>query len=180
MLGTQLFAKILNPSHPAHSLSSPDPSPRDKKNIPAKYFLSQLPYSHTLSHPSQDAIAEIHTHFVSSTLNSLPPNKVLNSCPPEIHPLEASLPRRLRCSLSQLRCGFSPLLRSYLHRINKSPTDLCRFCHSDPETTTHLFEICPSLSPLRLTYNITPLTLWRDPARAAEFLEASGICEPHH
>ena len=102
---------------------------------------------------------------VAETIRTLAPNRVLKEKPPDIHPSEKSLPRKVRCSLSRLRSGFCRLLQSYLHRLDETVSDDCPECGQAPHDTAHLFN-CKS-NPTTLT----PLDLWRKPREAAAFLK---------
>ena len=46
--------------------------------------------------------------------------------------VESRIPRRIRCLLAQLRCGYSSHLNSYLTRIDKDNNNNCRNCFYDP------------------------------------------------
>ena len=59
-------------------------------------------------------IKSLHTAAVKSVLSSYPPNKVLNTPPPEISKEEESLPRATRTILARLRSGYCRTL--YLTR----------------------------------------------------------------
>jgi len=74
-----------------------------------------------------------------------PSNRVLGFKPPPVHKSEARLPRSWRTTLAQLRSDFCKRLNSFLNRIRKSPTNICRHCNAHPDTTTHLFS-CSSHS----------------------------------
>ena len=113
----------------------------------------------------KQAIKNIHTRSVEETVNSYPPNRVLGRPPPEIHKSELSLSRRARTRLSQLRSGFSTLLKSYQHRIDENIEDKCPLCNLTPHDTSHLF-CCPA-NPTSLTTE----SLWNDPVEAATFLK---------
>ena len=108
---------------------------------------------------------KIHSDSVAATIRSYPPNKVLNSKPPELNIEEKQLPRTTRTTLAQLRSGYSPYLNSYLHRINRSDTDQCPKCNRAAHTTNHLFECTENPTQLQ------PSDLWTNPRQVAEFLE---------
>lgn len=109
---------------------------------------------------------QIHTNTVQSTIDSYIPNKVLQTSPPEINSEEKILPRRSRTTLAQLRSGYSSYLNTFLHRINRSQTEMCPSCHNAPHTSEHIFQ-CPA-KPCPTNLSIT--SLWTDPVKAAEFL----------
>ena len=106
----------------------------------------------------------IHTNEVRSYITSRERNQVLEDKPPEINPTERNLPRSTRSSLSQLRSGYCPILKSYMARIDPDIQDLCPDCNISSHTTWHLFN-CPA-KPTPLTV----LSLWKQPEQAAAFL----------
>ncbi|CAG2101114.1 unnamed protein product, partial [Medioppia subpectinata] len=114
MIGTQFFAKLTNPYHPANHLTLPPPCPRNMKTIPANHYLPLLRShsSQTLDPSSSLNTHSLHTNFVHNTINTLAPNPILHCTPPEISPTEKCLPRRHRTALAQLRSGYSPLLHN--------------------------------------------------------------------
>ena len=109
-------------------------------------------------------LKRIHTNEVRTYIASRENNQVLEDKPPEINPTERNLPRSTRSSLSQLRSGYSPLLKSYMARIDPDIQDLCPECNINSHTTWHLFN-CPA-KPTPLTV----LSLWKQPEQAAAFL----------
>lgn len=109
-------------------------------------------------------LKKIHTDTVSKTIQELGPNNVLNTKPPEIHQSERELPRSTRSTLSQLRCGYSTHLHSYMSRINNNYTNNCPKCNITPHDTEHLFN-CPENHE-----NLDIKTLWTNPKQAAAFL----------
>ena len=106
----------------------------------------------------------IHTSSVKDTINNFKASKVTNKPAPRISNDEKQLPRETRVKLAQLRSGYSTLLNSYMLRINKSDTDLCKTCNEVPETSMHLFN-CKE-NPTELTAD----SLWNSPLEAATFL----------
>ena len=127
-------------------------------------------YTHNLDIPPQNAAEEtikeniksIHTHHITDYLQGQPNNKVLNQPAPSIHKSEEALDRSTRRTLAQLRTNKSPLLVSYLHKIDPGthPTPSCPLCGHVNHDTTHLFQ-CPAI-PTQLI----PDDLWRDPVAA--------------
>ena len=113
----------------------------------------------------KDTIRSLHTAAVKSVLNSYPPNKVLNTPPPEISKEEESLPRATRTTLARLRSGYCRTLYSYLSRIEEDHyEDKCPKCSITPHDTPHLFN-CP-----RDPTDLDPTSLWLHPREAAKFL----------
>ena len=93
----------------------------------------------------KEGLRTIHTTSVAAVINAQQKNKVLQQPSPNISKTEASLNRKTRVTLAQLRSGYSPYLNSYLNRINPTtyPTDSCPDCEQSPHTTDHLFT-CPA------------------------------------
>ena len=94
-----------------------------------------------------------HPH---DTIQSFAANRVLGPDlhpPPEISSEETNLPRIARARLSQLRSGFSRLLKSHMHRLDGSIEDKCPNCQISP----------PWYSP---TYSTAPPKLWTCPSPA--------------
>ena len=85
---------------------------------------------------------------------------------PKISPSELSLPREARRTLAQLRTNKSPILISYLHKVDETryPSPLCPLCKTHPHTTDHLF----NGTHLYTSSNI--LDLWLSPERVAPLL----------
>ena len=110
-------------------------------------------------------LRSIHTTITSQYLNSRNHNKVTNTTPLDIHPTEQTLPRHLRTRLAQLRTNKSPLLHSYLHKLNpNSHTPLCPLCSSHTHDTNHLFH-CSNVPTQHHT-----TSLWNHPTEAAEVI----------
>ena len=64
----------------------------------------------------------IHTQIVTEYTKLLPENKLLGQQAPEIHHSEELLPRKTRCTLSQLRTNKFIALPPVLQTQNKSHT----------------------------------------------------------
>jgi len=94
------------------------------------------------------------------------PNSILGQQPPTINKSEQDISRKTRRILSQLRTGKSPILPTYLHKINPTlhPSPLCPLCKVNNHNIKHLFS-CPSINT-----TLTPLDLWNDPVSTAELL----------
>src|SRR5207245_2006861 len=110
----------------------------------------------------------IHTQIVTEYTKLLPENKILGHQAPEIHHTEELLPRKTRCTLSQLRTNKSPFLLSYKHKINPTlyPSSLCPLCKNFEHNTSHLFNCT------HIPTTLIPLDLWNAPRRVTELLEA--------
>ena len=94
--------------------------------------------------------------------------------------LEEQLSNNQRRTLSQLRTGgHSTILNSYRKRIDNTGTNngLCRFCHADEETISHILNDCVHIPISRNngTKRISVDTLYKDPGGAIEFLEGLGF-----
>ena len=72
----------------------------------------------------------------------------------------------IRRTLAQLRTNKSPILISYLHKVDEThhPSPLCPLCKTHPHTTDHLF----NCTHLYTSSNI--LDLWMSPERVAPLL----------
>ena len=102
----------------------------------------------------------IHTSIVSKHLATRGNNKILRTPPPLIIISEELLPRLTRRTLAQLRTKKSPLLKSYLHKVdaNSHPSPLCPMSNTQPYNAHHLFN-CTHIRTM-----LEPLDLWTDPA----------------
>ena len=168
LLTDQYLAQCRNRHHPCHDLfNNPPPPPRPMKHTLFTYSndritatTSQMPANHT----TKELIKLLHSKTVSETTAAYNLNPILNAVPPPINPAEQSLPRKTRCTLAQLRSGYSSTLNSYMNRINQTVIDSCNHCFSPHHTTQHLFN-CPA----RPT-TLTPIDLWANPVKAAQFL----------
>ena len=109
-------------------------------------FTTNLPPNNLKSN-----IQTIHTEIVQNYLNSRQPSKLANNKAPPPNKIEQTLPRETRRQLAELRTDKSPLLYSYLNKIDpaKHPTDTCPLCTTKRYDATHLFN-CPNI-PTALT-----------------------------
>ena len=112
----------------------------------------------------------IHTTIVQDHLNNRPINKLLNRPPPDIDKKEETLPHSTRRKLSQLRTNKSPLLMTYLHKIDPAnhPAANCPLCNDPNHDSLHLFN-CPDIPT-----TLTVLDLWTDPVGVAALLDVWG------
>ena len=86
--------------------------------------------------------------------------------------MEKTLTRQQQVRLTQMKNGFCSQLNDYLHRINASETDICRFCKKGKETVKH---VLASLA------NLAPKTFWTNPKRAATKTEGMrGPAQQQH
>ena len=102
----------------------------------------------------------IHTTIVQDHLSNRPINKLLNRPPPDIDKKEETLSHSTRRKLSQLRTNKSPLLMTYLHKIDPAnhPAANCPLCNDPNHDSLHLFN-CPDI-PTTLTVWICGRTPW--------------------
>ena len=112
----------------------------------------------------------IHTTIVQDHLSNRPINKLLNRPPPDIDKKEETLPHSTRCKLSQLRTNKSPLLMTYLHKIDPAnhPAANCPLCNYPNHDSLHLFN-CPDIPT-----TLTVWDLWTDPVGVAALLDVWG------
>ena len=156
---SQVRQKAQHPSHPLHRYTTHNTTqqlmkPTTFNNL--RYTTNNLTDSSTLTIADIKAnVCDIHTRDN---------NKILCTRPPQVSSTEENLPRHTRRTLAQLRTNKSPVLLSYLHKIDTSthPSSLCPLCCIHEHTTQHLFS-CPQI---RTT--LSALDLWRIlPSRAA-------------
>ena len=83
----------------------------------------------------------IHTSVVSKHLATRDNNKIMRAHPPHISSSEEILPRLTRRTLNKLRTNKSPILKSYLHKVDAilHPSPLCPLCNSHTHDTHYLF-----------------------------------------
>ena len=102
-------------------------------------------------------LKSLHTQFVNDSINRQGPNSVINVRPPKISPSEATLSRRERSTLSQLRSGDCHLLASTQVKFGRSTSALCSECKIARQTTNHLFN-CNAIPT-----NLNNRDLWKNP-----------------
>src|SRR5688572_20724279 len=104
---------------------------------------------------------------MASHMKSYEPNSVLAEPAPDINSPEQTLPHKSRRILAHLRTGKSPILRSYLHKIDPAShaSHTCPLCNSQDHTTQHLFS-CPNINT-----TLTARHLWDDTVAAAVLLQ---------
>ena len=171
MLSAQYLAKCYNQQHVCHELSRPP----DLTQFPRDKFIS-LTRKHRdwveatrIWDPGgaancRQAMKDIHVQAVARAMGSRGNNRVLGEKPPPVSSREKRLSRKARCTLSQLRSGFSIFTNSYRSIISNTP-DVCPNCQGAPHDTNHLFA-CPA----RRTA-LTVRDLWMKPAATTKFLQ---------
>ena len=109
---------------------------------------------------------QLHTSIVQTHLLQRNHNKLIHQHAPKISSSELSLPRETRRTLAQLRTNKSPILISYLHKVDETHhlSPLCPLCKTHPHTTDYLF----NCTHLYTSNNI--LDLWMFPDRVVPLL----------
>ena len=161
---SQLRQQAQHPDHTLHALTRQLPTPRLKKQT--VFNNRNYTYNLDVNHENASAatvkenLRAIHDHHVTETISRQPNNKVLDQPAPPIHKSEEELEHSMRRTLAQLRTNKSPLLQSYLNKINPGvhPTSSCPLCGHDNHDTRHLFQ-CPVIPT-----SLVPDDLWRNPA----------------
>ena len=108
----------------------------------------------------------IHTFIVSRHIATRGNNKILRTPSPHISCSEEILPRLTPSTLAQLRTNKSPLLKSYLHKVDAKShqSPLCPLCN------THTHDIHHQFNCTHIRTTLSPLGLWTDPTRVMELL----------
>ena len=168
MLAAQYLAGCRAPEHPNHDLVHHPAPRRPLKGTLHSYAHGQLNEALDLvgnDVPHKTLLKRLHTSVVANTINSMDPNKVINTKPPRISQTEKILSRRARTRLSQLRSNYCSMLGSFKHRLDQESPDSCPLCGQSPHSVRHLFA-CPA-NPTSLE----PLDLWHKPGLVADFLQ---------
>ena len=169
---SQLRQKVSHPDHPLYRLTTQPQPPRLRK----KTIFNNNQYTLNIDPDPTHAIDEntikrnmktIHTTIVQDHLNNRPINKLLSRPPPDIDKKEETLPHSTRRKLSQLRTNKSPLLMTYLHKIDpaNTPAATCPLCNDPNHDSLHLFN-CPDIPTTLTVWN-----LWTDPVGVATLLD---------
>ena len=121
---SQLRQKAFLATHPLHDLTQPDTTLRKQKET---IFRNWNKKTINLDPENTDQLTlesieknkkTILTMIVSEYIATHKPNPVISSYPPEINPSERSLTRGTTRVMTQLRSGNSPVLKSYLNKID--------------------------------------------------------------
>ena len=93
-------------------------------------------------------------------------NKILRTPPPYISSSEDILHRLTRRTLAQLRTNKSPLIKSYIHKVDAKshPSQLCPLCNTHTHDTHHLFNF------IHIRTTLSALDLWIDHAGVTQLL----------
>ena len=172
---SQLRQKASHPDHQLHRLTTQPQPPRLKKKTifnNNQYTLNIDPDpTHTIDENTiKRNMKTIHTTIVQDHLSNRPINKLLNRPPPDIDKKKETLPHSTRRKLSQLRTNKSPLLMTYLHKIDPAnhPAANCPLCNDPNHDSLHLFN-CPDIPT-----TLTVWDLWTDPVGVAALLDVWG------
>ena len=109
-------------------------------------------------------IDDIHTEAVKKSIAKLEPNPLLNAPPPPISPSEATLTRKQRTTLAQLRSGQCQLLNDYKVLTGRAQSALCPECLFRRHTVPHIFE-CDAAPT-----NLNIRDLWINPKTVVNYL----------
>ena len=164
MITKQFLAAFHQNNHPGNKYLNQQKPPRNLR----KTLLDHEPEireKYRAGNLYKDTLKSIHTETVHRTISSYPPNRVLQTQPPEINKEERDLDRKTRTRLARLRSGFCRSLKSYMSRIDDQETDSCPLCHVSPHDTLHLFNCSENPTDL------SPIDLWTRPKLAANFLK---------
>jgi hypothetical protein len=130
MLCEQFLANALTQDHPSHEIVLQPQGPHKKKFTLYSKCIESIRHHLNddgiiLAMNYKRVISVIHMSTVSSVISGLPPNKVLDTPPPEVSVTEELLPRAHQCVLRQLRSQYCVHLKSYLHSIGKFDSPTC-------------------------------------------------------
>ena len=173
LLSAQFLARALQEGHPSHQHVTQDRGRRPmKETLRSKVIEEVQPYLNANGKVDAGDFPRvqraIHTDVVAKTVDRLGGSRVLNRRPPPVDKSEATLPRLVRTTLSQLRSGFCARLKSFQFRIGGADDDLCPDCGTLTHDTNHVFS-CQT-HPTRLTTE----SLWKDPWAAAKFIRTQS------
>ena len=133
---SQYKQKTQHPSHPLHKhttyFNTPRLTPPPTTTAATQQTSYRLPHSHYNRHKIKTNMRHIHTSIVSRHLATRGYNKILRTPPPHIINPDEILPRLTRSPLAQLRTNKSPILKSYLHKVDAKshPSPLCPLCNT--------------------------------------------------
>jgi hypothetical protein len=167
---SQYRQKSQHPTHPLHDLTLQPPPQRLQKqtiyhNQDYTINIETDPLTVNETEIKQN-MKTIHSTIVQTYNQKKHINKVINMLAPPINSSECTLPRPTRRTLAQLRTGKSPILQTYLHKIDPKThtTPNCPLCHTSLHTTEHLFDCT------KLRTSLKPIDLWTNPSGASSLL----------
>jgi len=94
-----------------------------------------------------DVLLSIQAAKSSIKASTKPPPPLLDTSKLKVY--EDISNRRVTVTLNQLLTGHSPILQSYLHRIDQAASSTCDLCQLEPEDAHHLLITCPARAPSR-------------------------------
>ena len=147
---SQLWHKSQLVTHPLHELNHQQIPPRSKKQtiFTDNCYHSLQAYTTPATNDTIKAnLKHTHHQLVQLHLTSRKDNPIIAQKPPTINKSEETLPRKTRRTLAQVRIDKSPILLSYLNKINPQshPSSLCPLCRTHNHDTPHLFS-CTQLN----------------------------------
>jgi hypothetical protein len=173
--GSQQRQQAQHPDHPLHDLTTRPPPDRYKKqsifqNNNNYTYNRDIEPDHANNETIKQNMKDIHTDITENYLTTRPNNKVLNRQSLEINKTEETLTRNTRRKLAQLRTNKSPLLTTYLHKIDPDThlTPDCPLCNRHEHDTRHLFKCTELQTDLKVE------DLWQNPVAVAELLDRWG------
>ena len=168
MLSCQFLASCLHPSHPSPEVvNQPQGARNMKQTLQSKHgdAVSRFVNDGAINEADYKKIlGEIHTESVKKTISKLAPNPLLGAPPPPISPSEATLTRKQRSTLAQLRSGQCHMLNDYKVLTGRSHSALCPECLFRRHSVPHLFD-CDAKPT-----NLTLRDLWINPKLVTNFL----------
>lgn len=177
MLGLQFFLGAHLEGRPDHRTTEPPPrgSRQIKRTLRSEFREELLGYfgegelQNLNEAMYREGLAEIHRNHAEQAAASYhppvwPPDGVGE---PKISREEEELPRKTRCTLAQLRSGYSVALNSYMSRIDPEVKDECPKCGEGPHDVDHLLH-CPTKDDPANQW--TADALWTMPVEVARHL----------
>ena len=137
LLSAQYLVHCLDTENVCHHITTLDHPPREmKETLFTRHNQTVL---RLLASTKKASLQAVHTSFVSTAIDNMTDNRVLNYRPPPISDEEIYLTRRQRAPLSQLRSGHCKLLNSYKKRLKQTDSSSCPDCGMEPQDDPHLF-----------------------------------------
>ena len=164
---SQIRQKAQHPTHPLHKLTIHPHTPRLKKQT----TFNNINYTTNIdTHPNtvtQQQITahstQIHSSIVQTHILQRNHNKLIQQFAHKISQSELSLPRETCRTLAQHRTNKSPILISYLHKVDET-----HYPSAPSAKHTHTTEHQFNCTPLYTSSNI--LYLWMSPGSLVPLL----------
>ena len=140
LLAAQFLVKSHDSKNPCHRITTLNQPPRTRKEtLHARYHATIQPVMPAAinSQSIKTACNTLHTNAARTAVQTYHAPVLLNGWPPptpKIDPSEATLPRKTRRMLAQLRSGHSIVLNSYKNRIDNNISNICPHCRLLPES----------------------------------------------